>query len=109
MILMSTVVGLAIAISIFQPAFAAEWRYCLAPSNEEHKIYISGAFATSADAGSADSSFEQALIQARLRHDEVQCPRADDENSIIVMLQDAVTYNQKIGRKIIYMRWEPRK
>jgi hypothetical protein len=45
-------------------------------------------------------------MQARLRHDEVQCPRADDENSIVAMLQFAVKYNQAAGRTIVYVRWE---
>ena len=99
--------GLALAMSLCQTAIAAEWQYCLAPSNDEHKIYLSGVFATNAGVGSADSSFEQALVQARLSHDEVQCPRADNEKSIMAMLQDAVAYNQKIGRKVVYVRWEP--
>jgi hypothetical protein len=85
---------LGIIVSISEVASAAEWQYCLAPSNNEHKIYFSGAFATNAGPGSADSSFERALVLARLSHDEVQCPRADDENSVIQMIQDAVKYNQ---------------
>ncbi|MFZ0847411.1 MAG: hypothetical protein WAM62_16620 [Pseudolabrys sp.] len=107
MMFKKAVMTLAMALSLCRTAAAAEWQYCLAPSNEEHKIYFSGAFATNAGVGSADSSFEQALIQARLSHDEVQCPRADTENSILAMMQDAVAYNQKIGRKVVYVRWEP--
>lgn|SRR5664279_3919629 len=98
---------LAFLTAVSQTASAAEWRYCLAPSEDEHKVYFSGAFTTSADSWSTDNSFDQALIQAGLGHDEVQCPRAGDENSILTMLQDAVTYNQRIGRKIIYVHWEP--
>ena len=104
--LRSIVAGFVLAISICQMASADEWRYCLAPSNDEHKIYFSGAFRTSADPGTADSAFERALTQARLRHEEVQCPRADDENSIVAMLQYAVKYNQAAGRMIVYVRWE---
>jgi len=99
--------ALAMALSLCQTAMALEWQYCLAPSNADHKIYFSGAFATSAGVGSADGSFEQALMQAHLSHDEVQCPRADNENSILAMLQAAVAYNQKVGRKVVYVRWEP--
>ena len=101
------IVGFAILIAFSQTASAAEWRYCLAPSEVEHKVYFSGAFTTSADSWSADNSFDQALIKAGLGHDEVQCPRAGDENSIMTMLKDAVTYNQRVGRKIIYVPWEP--
>jgi hypothetical protein len=103
------IVALGVAVSVSKTASAAEWQYCLAPSNNEHKIYFSGAFATNAGPGNADSSFERALLQARLPHDEVQCPRADDEDSIIGMMKDAVKYNQSVGRKVIYMQWEPTK
>jgi hypothetical protein len=104
---MRFIVALTILIAFSQTASAAEWRYCLAPSEAEHKVYFSGAFTASANSSSADSSFDQALIQAGLSHDAVQCPRADDENSIMTMLQDAVTYNKKVGRKIMYVHWEP--
>lgn len=100
-------VGLVVAIAMSQTALAADWRYCLAPSNDEHKVYFSGAFATSADAWRSDSEFDQALIRAGLHHDEVQCPRAGDESAIMTMLQDAIAYNRRIGRKIIYVGWEP--
>jgi ABC-type branched-subunit amino acid transport system substrate-binding protein len=101
------IVALAIPIAVSQAASAAEWRYCLSPSEDEHKVYFSGTFTTSADSWSTENSFDQALIQAGLGHHEVQCPRAADENSIMTMLQDAVTYNQRVGRKIIYEHWEP--
>ncbi len=104
---MRFIAGLGLLISVSQTALASEWRYCLAPSEDEHKVYFSGAFATSADAWSTDHSFELVLAQAALRYDDVQCPRADDEKTIMIMLGDAVAYNRKMGRKIIYMRWEP--
>jgi hypothetical protein len=101
------IIGFVSLFAVMQPATAAEWRYCLAPSNADHKIYFSTVFKTSVGFGSPDNSFDEALIQAGLRHDEVQCPRAGDENSIMVMLQDAVSFNNNIGRQVIYMRWEP--
>lgn len=45
--------------------------------------------------GDADSAFEQMLEQAGLPHDDVQCPRADDERSIVLMLQYAIRFIQK--------------
>jgi hypothetical protein len=101
------IVGFVSLFAVLQTASAAEWRYCLAPSNVDHKIYFSAVFTASSDIGRADSSFEEALIQAGLHHDEVQCPRAGDEKSIMVMLQDAISFNKNIGRQIIYLRWEP--
>jgi hypothetical protein len=90
-----------------QTASAAEWRYCLAPSNVDHKIYFSTVFRTSVGFDNPDIPFDEALIRSGLRHDEVQCPRAGDENSIMVMLQDAISFNKNIGRQIIYVSWEP--
>lgn len=107
MTLIRFIFGFVVTIAIAQSTLAAEWRYCLAPSDPEHKVYFSGAFTTSADAWTADSAFEQALNHAGFRYDDVQCPRADDENAIMAMLKDAVAYNRTNGRKIIYVRWEP--
>lgn len=102
-----SIAGFIFLIAVLQTASAAEWRYCLAPSGDEHKVYFSGAFTTNADAWTTDGAFEKALIHAGLRYDDVQCPRGDDENAIMTMLQDAVAYNRTAGRKIIYVHWEP--
>jgi purine nucleoside permease len=107
MTLLRFIIRFVSLIAVLQTASAAEWRYCLAPSNDDHKVYFSGAFTNSADAWITDSAFEQVLIHAGLRYDDVQCPRADDENAILAMLRDAVAYNRTNGRKIIYVRWEP--
>jgi hypothetical protein len=102
------IAALFAVITVSQSASATEWGYCLAPSNVEHKIYFSAVFATSSEISSMDGSFDEALTQAGLRHDEVQCPRAGDENSIMAMFQDAISFNKKIGRRVIYVRWEPK-
>ena len=103
-----TFTGLAIIIAVSHTAFAADWQYCLAPSDIEHKVYLSGVFTTREVSRNTDDSFNQILFQKGLRHDVVQCPRADSENIIMKMLQDAVAYNQRIGRQIVYLYWEPR-
>jgi hypothetical protein len=99
--------SLALMVAVSQTALAADWQYCLAPSYREHTIYFSAAFMTSTGLGSADSSFERKLNRAGLTHDSVQCPRADDENSIMAMFQYAISYNQKLGNKIVYVNWDP--
>ncbi len=52
-------------------------------------------------------SFTQVLFKKGLRHDVVQCPRADSENAIMTMLRDTVAYNQRIGRQVVNLYWEP--
>jgi hypothetical protein len=41
-----------------------------------------------------------------LRHDDVQCPRADDERSILLMLQYAISFNQENGNTIVHLPFE---
>lgn len=100
--------GLALTAAGSQMAMATDWQYCLAPSEAEHKIYMSGAFPVRGSLDDADNDFEQMLDQAGLRHDVVQCPRADDERSIAAMEQYAISFNQKLGNTIIHLPFEMR-
>ena len=101
-----TFTGLAI-MAFAQAALATDWQYCLAPSDIEHKVYLSGVFATREVSRDTDDSFAQILFKKGLRPDVVQCPRADSENAIMTLLRDAVAYNQRIGRQVVYLYWEP--
>ena len=96
-------VGFALIMANSHAALGVDWQYCLAPSQADHKVYLSGAFPAHGALSDADNIFEQMLEQARLRHDVVQCPRADDERSIIAMEQYAITYNQEIGNAVIHI------
>jgi hypothetical protein len=105
--LTKTLAGLALTATLSQTALAAEWQYCLAPSHTEHKIYISAPFPMNGAPGNSDSAFEQSLIQAGLRHDDIQCPRADDESSIVVMRQEAISFSHAAGNEIVNLNWKP--
>ena len=98
--------GLALTAASSQMATATDWQYCLAPSQAEHKIYMTGAFPVRGSLDDADNDFEQMLDQAGLRHDVVQCPRADDERSIVAMEQYAITFNQESGNIIVHLPLE---
>jgi hypothetical protein len=99
-------VGLALMMASSQVALATDWQYCLAPSHAEHKVYITGTFPVRGVLGDADGVFERMLDKAGLRHDDVQCPRADDERSIVMMMQYAISFNQEIGNTIIHLPLE---
>jgi hypothetical protein len=88
------------------PAFAGDWQYCLAPSEADHKVYISEPFPAYGGLAQADDAFNAMLVRSGLRHDVVQCPRADDESAIAEMLRYAVTFNREIGNTIVYLRLE---
>jgi hypothetical protein len=104
--LTKSLAGLALMAASSQAAMAADWQYCLAPSHAEHKVYMSATFPVRGVLADADSAFEQMLEQARLRHDDVQCPRADDKRSILLMLQYAISFNQENGNTIVHLPFE---
>jgi hypothetical protein len=95
--------GCALIAASSQAALATDWQYCLAPSEAEHKIYMSDWFQVRGALYSADSAFERELDRAGLRHDVVQCPRADDERSIAIMQQHAISFNRTVGNTIIHL------
>jgi hypothetical protein len=101
-----TGIGLAafLTVTMSQSALAADWHYCLAPSRAEHKIYISEPFPTG-NLGSGDRAFERMLAESGIRHDEVQCPRADSEGNIAAMRQYAINFNQEYGNAVILVRF----
>jgi hypothetical protein len=102
-----TLAGLALMVATSQTALAAEWQYCLAPSHTEHKIYMSAPFSSSEARASPDSALEKMLIQSGVKHDDVQCPRANDESSIVVMRQETIRFNRAAGNEIVDLNWKP--
>ena len=98
--------GVALIATSSQAALATDWQYCLAPSQADHKTYMSGIFRARGTVYDADNAFEQMLNQGGLRHDVVQCPRADDERSIITMQQYAISFNRGNGNTIVHLPLE---
>jgi len=102
-----TLAGLAMMVAVPQTALAADWQYCLAPSHTEHKVYFSAPFPSRGSWGSPDSDLDRMLNKSAVRHDDVQCPRADDERSIVVMRQEAISFNRRAGNEIVNLNWKP--
>ena len=98
--------GFALIAASSQAALAADWQYCLAPSQAEHKVYMSDAFPVRGTLADANTAFELMLDQAGLRHDVVQCPRADDERSIVMMQQYAISFSHGNGNTIVHLPLE---
>jgi len=94
-------------IIIPQMAAAVEWRYCLAASDREHKIYMSAPFPAAMSLDAAEFAFDRMLARSRLRHDYVQCPRSDNEQSALLMQRQAIGFNHKVGNDIIHLNWRP--
>ncbi len=96
-------IGLSLLAASSQTTFAADWQYCLAPSHAEHKIYMSATFPVRGALGDSDSAFQRMLDNAGLRYDDIQCPRADDERSIVMMMQYAISLNKDNGNTIVHL------
>ena len=102
--------GVALILTTPLQASAADWQYCLSPSSASHKVYMSNAFPARGVPYDADDVFEHILNAAGLRHDVVQCPRADDQPSIVAMQQYATVFNREIGNVVVrvpldWTRW----
>jgi hypothetical protein len=91
-----------------QQALAGEWRYCLAPSHAEHKIYMSPPFPATLSMDDAESQFSELLAASGLHFDDVQCPRGDGQTGALTMQQHAITINRELGNKVINLSWKPR-
>jgi hypothetical protein len=84
-------------------ALASDWSFCIAPAEADNRIYMSQPFP--AGSAKAEGEFNDLLTQRRLRHDSVQCPRADDEASAVVMRQHAIEVNRSWGRQVVDTPW----
>jgi len=85
-------------------ARAGDWSFCIAPDDAEHRIYMSQPFASGG--ARAEGGFDDMLARRHLRHDSVQCPRADDEDAAFAMRQHSAEVNRSWGRQVIDLRWD---
>jgi hypothetical protein len=83
-----------------------EWRYCLAPSYAERKVYLSTPIPSSAISDSAEAVFDRTLKKDNITHDEVQCPRAPNRPTLLFRQRYAVRWNQENGNTIVTFKWQ---
>ena len=99
--------GLIITIAALQSAAAAEWRFCIAPANQEHKIYMTAPFFAATPMEAMETGFHQALDRAGRRHDSVQCPTGPNEQAVRAMRQHADDFNRQMGNEVVPVDWRP--
>jgi hypothetical protein len=97
--------GLIVTIAGLQMAVAAEWRFCVAPSGPERKIYVTAPFLTAAPMEAMENGFRQALDNSGRRHDSVQCPTGPNEQAVRVMRQHADDFNRQMGNEVVPVDW----
>ena len=91
--------SLIIVIAGSQFAAAAEWRFCIAPSNQEHKIYVTAPTLTGATMEALENGFHAALDRSGRRYDSVQCPTGANEQAVRAMRQHADDFNRQMGHE----------
>jgi hypothetical protein len=99
--------GLIINIAGAQLALAADWRFCVAPSNREHEVYMTNPFPTSSSMESLERDFDQLLDRWGRSHDSVQCPTGADEQAVRAMSAHAQAFNQQMGKIVVLIDWKP--
>lgn len=104
---MRALFALGLMLLLPQLAHAADWRYCLAPSHAQRKVYISPPFLAALPMDDLESQFGRSLRHSGLRFDDVQCPRGGDETAVLTMQQHAIAVNRELGNQIINLRWKP--
>ena len=99
--------GLIITVAGLQSAAAAEWRFCIAPANQERKIYMTAPFLATIPMETMESGFHQALERSGRRHDSVQCPTGPSEQAVRAMRQHADDFNRQMGTEVVPIDWRP--
>jgi hypothetical protein len=90
-----------------QFAFAVEWRFCIAPSNQEQRIYMTAPFLAGMPLEVMENGFHQALNRSGHRHDSVQCPTGANEQAVRAMRLHADEFNRQMGNEVIPIDWKP--
>jgi hypothetical protein len=106
---MRALLAFGLMLAVPQIAWAGDWRYCLAPSEHDHKIYMTAPFPETPATGDAESQFRRTLSWSGLVYDIVQCPLSDNEPAALEAQQQAIDYNRKLGNQIVSMNWKPGK
>jgi hypothetical protein len=99
--------GLIVNLAGVQFAAAVEWRFCIAPAGQEHRIYMTAPFPAAIPMESMESAFHQVLDRAGRRHDSVQCPTGANEQAVRAMRQHADDFNRQMGTEVVPVDWRP--
>jgi hypothetical protein len=100
-------IGFIINIVALQCAAAAEWRFCIALANQEHRIYVTSPFLTAIPMEAMENGLHQTLDRAGRRHDSVQCPTGASEQAVRLMRQHADDFNRQMGNDVVPLDWRP--
>jgi len=102
-------IAASLALATLAPgaAHADDWRFCLAAARAQHKVFLSGTFATSVEMETLQDAFARELEQRGIPHDEVQCPRGADRDQATEMQLNAIGFNREMGNAVVKLEWRP--
>ncbi len=89
------------------PASAADWRYCYAGSDREHRFYVSRPFPTGTSVDAIEQQWIAWLARQALRYETTGCPRGADSAAVEAALGSAIRYNARQGRHASELDWQP--
>jgi hypothetical protein len=98
--------GLIFNIAGAQLALAAKWRFCIAPSSQEYRVYMTKPFLAGVSMEELEDRFHQLLYSLGLRHDSVQCPTGANEEAVRAMRQYASEFNRQKGTEVVQIDWK---
>jgi hypothetical protein len=106
---LSQLAGAVLIVNVagLQFATAAEWRFCIAPAGQEHKIYMTAPFLTPTPMAAMENGFHEVLDRSGRRHDSVQCPTGANEQAVRAMRHHADEFNRQLGNDVVPLDWKP--
>lgn len=88
-------------------ASAADWRYCYAGSDREHRFYVSRPFSAGASVDAIEQQWIAWLVRQAVRYETTGCPRGADRAAVEASLGSAIRYNAGQGRHASELDWRP--
>jgi hypothetical protein len=79
---------------------AAEWHFCYAMTDLQHKVYFSDIFNSDLGLSALDRSFADWLEAHKIDYSSANCPRADTQMAIQINLDAAKKYNLNQKRAV---------
>ena len=89
------------------PASAADWRFCYAGSEHDHRFYVSQPFPAAGPMEITERQWMVWLGGQGLRYETTGCPRGADAAEIEASIKSAIRYNAGQGQNAVELDWKP--
>jgi hypothetical protein len=83
----------------------AEWRYCLAVSQDRSEVIMSTPMLTESPLPQLEQGFDRFLTAQGISHEASACPRAESPRGIEELRDFAARYNRNLGLQPRFVEW----